>query len=412
MTTKTSRLLLSLTATSCLVLAASQAQASGFYLQESSVSGEGGAFAGGVSNAEDASTVFQNPANMVDLGRGTATAGTALLFPTAKIQDNGSTPVGGSNGGNPYVPTLVPNLAVAAPVNDKLWVGMSVTVPFGLAEDYGPTWFGRYDSTKTELTTVNFQPSVAYKLSNEWSLGAGFDIQYANARLDSAVNDGAEGRSTLKGDDFAYGYNAGIEWKPLPETKIGATYRSAIHHDLDGTIMVSGTATHNFITDGSAKLELPDIAALGVTQSVQPNWRVMGQVSWYGWSNFHDITAITDGGTPVSSTTEDYKNTISFGVGTEYDLNKFWTVRAGYQFDPTPTRDGFRDTRVPDGDRNWFTAGATYKITPDVALDLSGAYINVAHEPINLTSNGGTVTYDATSSGSVGIVGAAVSYKF
>ncbi len=401
--------LLSLLFTSFL---ATQAHAAGFYIQESSVSGEGNAFAGSASHATDATTVFSNPAGMVDLTGAQTTAGVALLMPTAKIDDHGSTPVGGGNGGNPYVPTAVPDFYVAAPVNDRLWLGLSVTAPFGLAEDYGPTWFGRYDSTKTELTTVNFQPSIAYKLNDQWSLGAGFDIQYANARLDAAVNDGAEGESTLKGDDFAYGYNAGVQWKPVPGTTVGATYRSEMHHDLDGTIMVTGTASHDFLTGGSAKLELPDIAALGVTQDIRPDWRVMGQVSWFGWSNFHDITAVADSGAVVESTTEDYKNTVSFGVGTEYDLNKLWTVRAGYQFDPTPTRDGFRDTRVPDGDRNWFTTGATYKLASDISLDLSAAYINVGKEPINLVRNGGTITYDASSSGDVGIVGAAVSYKF
>ena len=395
-----------------LSLAASQAYAAAFYLQESSVSGLGDAFSGNASNAEDASTVFSNPAGMTDLGRAQITAGANLLMPTSKVRDNGSTPVGGGNGGNPYVPTAVPNFYAAAPVNDNLWLGISVNAPFGLENDYGPTWFGRYNSTKTELETINFQPSVAYKINNAWSVGAGFDIQYANARLDNAVNDGAEGQATLKGDDFAYGYNLGLTWKPTDVTSIGATYRSAISHDLDGTIMVSGTASHNFITSGDAELKLPDIATLGVTQSLRPDWRVMGQLDWYDWHRFSNVTAITDGGVVAESIPENYKNTLGFAVGSEYDLNKQLTLRAGYQFDPTPTRDGDRDTRVPDGDRNWFTTGATYKVTQDVSVDLSAAYINISHEPINLTSNSGTVTYNATTSGNVGIVGAAVSYKF
>lgn len=407
----------------CMTALTTGANAAGFYIQEQSVKGLGSAFAGSVTSIDDASTVYFNPAGMTKLDRAQVNGGVNLLIPRADLDNRGSTfngtAVGGDSGGNPYSPTPVPNFYAVTPVlDDMLWAGIGIGAPFGLASDYGDDWFGRFDSVKTELKVINIAPSVAYK-ANDWlSVGGGVDIQYANATLTSAVSDTlAEGESSLKGKDWSVGYNVGVLIKPIETTEIGVHYRSAISHRLDGRINVSGLSglvptAPNFSTGGTADLDLPDLATFGIAHQLTPDLRLMGQATWFGWNNFKDITAFSDAGTQLSSVKQDYQPTWAFALGAEYDINETWTVRGGYQFDQTPTTDEFRTSRTPDGDRNWFSAGATYRMTPQIDLDFAATYIDVAKGNIDVSRNSGLARVSADTDGSVGIVAVGLNYKF
>jgi long-chain fatty acid transport protein len=400
------------------------ANAAGFYIQEQSVKGLGSAFAGSVTSIDDASTVYFNPAGMTRLDGPQVNGGVHMLVPSSDLSNNGSTfngaPSGGGSGGNPYNPTPVPNGFAVMPLNSdqSLWAGIGVTAPFGLANDYGDSWFGRFDSTKTELTTINIQPSLAYKVNHWLSIGAGVDVQYAKANLESVVSDTLqEGTSRLKGVDWSVGYNVGLLLSPTPQTDIGLHYRSAISHELEGRISASGLSglnplIPNFNTTGSANLDLPDIATFGIGHDVTPDLRVMAQATWFGWNNYQDITPDRDDGVASSPIVQNYQTTWAFSVGAEYDVNDQWTVRGGYQFDETPTTDQYRTTRTPDGDRNWFSLGATYHWTPDISIDMAATYIDVADGTIDLSRNGGLAQVRGDTDGSVGIVALGLNYKF
>lgn len=220
---------------------------------------------------------------------------------------------GRRSGGNLYDPTPVPNLYAVMPVIDNmLWAGIGVGAPYGLASDYGDDWFGRFDLIETELEVINIAPSLAFKATEWLSIGGGIDIQYADAKLTSAVSDTvAEGQSSLKGDDWSAGYNIGVLIKPMETTEIGLHYRSAISHELDGNIEVSGLSglvptAPNFATGGTADLDLPDLATFGIAHQLTPELRLMGQATWFGWNNFQAITAVSDAGTELSSVTQNY----------------------------------------------------------------------------------------------------------
>lgn len=378
----------------------------------------GSAFSNSVTSLKDASTVFFNPAGMTDLEGAQINIGTHILFPSANLTDTGSTffgaPIASNNGGNPYSATPVPNFYATTPLLDnKIWMGLGINAPFGLANDYNDGWFGRYDSTKTELTTINISPVMAFKATDWLSIGGGLDAQYTDAVLESAIsNVVSEGVSKLEGDDWSFGYNIGIKLKPLKNTTIGAHYRSAISHTLDGRISVQGLSAGNFNIAGTANLNLPDIATFGVTQDISDRFKVFGQAAWFGWNNFEDIHAKNTTGGTISNIKQNYQTTWTFAVGGEYDINEDWTVRAGYQYDATPTRDLYRTSRTPDGDRNWFSTGATYNIRPNLELDMAATYIDISSEKINLNRNSGLANITANTDGSVGILALGLNYKF
>lgn len=433
----------------CLTALSTGANAAGFYLQEQSVSGLGTAFAGAAADTPDASTVYYNPAGMVNLRRPEIYAGATLLLPRADFDNRGSAitsplyggtvALDGGDGGNPFDPEILPQLYGVLPVNDRLVLGLGVNAPFGLADQYDSDWVGRYNSTDSELLSVNVQPSAAYKVNDWLALGAGVQIQYVYANLKSRIPTptGAaaapenDGHLRLKGDDVDVGYNLGVQLQPTDGTKIGLTYKTAINHKLKGDVdltypndaALAGlgiTPGSTVSASGTAKLSTPDIASLAVSQQVGERWTVLGSVNWYGWSNFDNIpaasAALPGGG---SLTAQEYDNTWGFAIGARYRLNDKWLLKAGFQYDQTPTVLPERSTRIPDGDRYWVTAGFTYSVTPQIDLDVSGAYVDVSTERVDVddvffegTAAEATVNTRGKSSGSVGIIGAAVRYKF
>ena len=410
------RLIATAFATVLLISQIPQAQAAGFYIQEQSVKGLGYAFSGSTTSIDDASTIYFNPAGMTKLDGAQINAGVHVLMPDSELSDRGTTaPPGrpvGDESDNPYDPSPIPNLYGAVPLTDNFWFGVGVSAPFGLGSEYDDGWFGRYDSTSSELKTINIAPSIALKATEWLSFGLGLDIQYAEANLQGAAFAGTEGLSRLAGDDWSMGYNAGIQIKPIESTQIGFHYRSAMDHKLEGTISAEGTTGADFRTDGSAELNLPDIATMGIEHKINDTTRIMGQATWFGWNNFQDIVAIDNTGNIRSTAVQNYQTTWAFSIGAEHDLNEKWTVRAGYQYDETPTTDLYRTTSTPDGDRNWFSVGATHKLTPKLDLDFAATYIHVGDESINISRNSNLANIRADSEGQVGIVAVGLTYKF
>jgi long-chain fatty acid transport protein len=416
-----------------LLAGAQPAAAAGFYIKEQSVTGLGRAFAGESAMSEDAGTIFFNPAGMTRLKGPEATAGIHLLLPRADLENRGSTatartlagtvtrPIGGGDGGNPYDPTPVPNAYFAYPVmNRDLWVGLGVSAPFGLANKYNADWFGRYDSIESNLLTLDIAPSVAYKVLDWVSIGGGIDIQYADAKLTSAVFTGSatDAISKLQGNDWSVGYNVGILFEPLPTTRVGFHYRSAIDHTLDGDLKLSRAGASLSDSPGTADLDLPDIFAVGFAHDVTPALTVMAEYNWYGWSNYKEIR-VKRPGLPDQVVPQNYEDTFSVAVGAQYRINETWTVRSGVQYDETPTIDGFRSTRTPDGDRYWLSAGLSYTVSDNFTVDMAYTHVFIDSGDINTTQPGATlpgVTLStntrATTEGSVDIIAAALRYKF
>ena len=183
-----------------------------FVLSEQSVSGLGTAFAGGAASAEDASTLFFNPAGLARLDQGEFQMGLHAILPSDEFSDRGSRynlpgtpfnglPVLGNNGGNAGVNHIIGNMYLSQPLlrnssYGDLTVGLGVTSPFGLETDYSPDWVGRYAALRTKLVTLDIQPTIAWRW-DRFSIGAGLDIQYASARLTQAIDFGLAAQAPL-----------------------------------------------------------------------------------------------------------------------------------------------------------------------------------------------------------------------
>ncbi|HTS52218.1 MAG TPA: outer membrane protein transport protein, partial [Burkholderiales bacterium] len=221
------------------------AGAAGFALTENSASGLGNAYAGQAAVAQDATTIFANPAGMSFLPGPQVVLGVAAIDFSAKFSNNGSsipalaTITGsqpGDNGGN--AGSLIPlgNFYATLPLGEKFTIGIGVNVPFGLRTEYDDTWIGRFQGIKSNITTINYNPAVAYKVTDTISIGAGVNYQFLQTDLTNAVATPAgEGLTELTAQDAAWGWNLGAIFQISPDMRIGASYRSRLNYELQGS---------------------------------------------------------------------------------------------------------------------------------------------------------------------------------
>jgi long-chain fatty acid transport protein len=289
---------------------------------------------------------------------------------------------------------------------------------------YADDFFGRYDSIKSDLKTVDIQPSIAIKLNDNLSIGGGIDIQQIDVKLRNALPNASplqpDGQVNVKGDDMSFGWNAGILAR-AGVFRFGASYRSRIKHDLNGSYQVTGLlaplAAGNTTQFAHAPITLPDSATVSAMYGVGQRFRLMATGKWFNWSVFKQI-AIYPTFSPPAISTQNYKDVWSGALGAEYDVSPKLTLRAGTLYDTTPTVDQYRSTRVPDGDRTWATAGFTYKMNRNVEFTTSYAHVFVKTEPLNRVDSfyAGTPAQIATvtrstNTGNADEVAASVTFK-
>ncbi|MDP1862372.1 MAG: outer membrane protein transport protein [Thiobacillus sp.] len=388
---------------------ASLTHAAGFALIEQNASGLGNAYAGQAASAQDASTIFFNPAGMTLLPDRQVVMAGHLIKPQAEFGGVVNPVIpgvnNGGNGGDAGGLAFIPNGYFAYRLTPDIHVGIGMNAPFGLKTEYDRTWAGSTHGVKSELKTINLNPSIAWKANESLSLGAGLSIQYAKATLTS--NTGLAGIATIEGDDIGWGFNLGVLWKLNDTTRIGLAYRSEVDQKLEGTAKFSGAPGLN--TQATASVTLPDSASLSMVHNLNPRLELLADVTWTGWSDFDELRVIRTLGTPIV-TPENWSDSYRYSVGVNYRLNDKTTLRGGVAYDETPVSDAFRTVRIPDESRTWLAFGAQYRLSNKTALDFGYAHLFVKDARINKTESGVTLTgkYEA----SVDILSAQLTHNF
>ena len=375
---------------------AGTAVAGGFAIGTQSGSGTGNAFAGGAAAAEDASVAWYNPAAMTALeAPRQATAALHVLKPSFKFRNTGSSGVfaapGTGEGGDAGGWAAVPDLFFTTALGGGWHAGIAVNVPFGLKTDYDAGWRGQLTALVSEIKTVNVNPSIAYKIGDMISIGAGLSAQYLDAELSSFSGVGALGNATLKADDIGYGFNFGVLVEPVRGTRIGVSYRSSIKYDLEGTARFSGPAGAAFNGDVAADLRVPESWSLSVFHTMG-KLELMADVTRTGWDRVQQLvvrrtTASAGGAAGSTFSTLDFgwKDTWRYGVGANYRVNDALKLRFGLAYDETPTNDATRTPRLPDEDRRWVALGVQYKVTKAGTLEVGYAHEFIRDASVNVS---------------------------
>jgi len=361
--------------------------AAGLAIGTQSGSGTGNAFAGGAAAAEDASTVWFNPAGMTALPKGVQLSVAAhLLNPSFKFTNTGSTGAfaapGASDGGDGGDWAAIPQAYIAASLGDKWRVGAGVNTPFGLKTQYDSGWRGQFVALKSELKTYNLNVGAAYKINDMFSIGAGANYQRLEVDFNSFA--GPAGTAGIKAADTAFGWNVGGLVQFTPATRMGISYRSAMNFQPTGTVTFSGAPAGNGnITAGVTE---PDSASISVFSNVAPQWDVMADITWTGWSHLQSVPFVRTSlvpGAVVSTLTFNWKDTYRYSAGANFKMNERWKFRFGVAYDQSPTNDTDRTPRVPDQDRKWLAFGAQYMLSKGSSLDFGYAHEFIRTASIN-----------------------------
>lgn len=406
-------------------LGGGSASASFFQVAEQCPSGLGNAFAGGAAVAEDACTVWYNPAGMTRLSGKQLVIGAHRIDPSLQYTDRGSRNflgqlLTGGDGGDAGDSALVPNLYYTHELGPNLFFGLGLNAPFGLTTDYEDDWIGRYHADRSELEVINLNPSLAFKVGPTLSLGIGANYQTIDATLTQAIDFGGtclaaelgglfppgtcggafglapqqnDGRGKVEADDDAFGWNAGVLWEPNPNFRLGAAYRSGVSFTLTGdfTVTTPGPGAAAFATaagivdsGASADVDMPDSLSISGHWQVNPKLALMADWTQTGWSEIPELRIEFASGLADSVSTFDLEDTDRYAIGATITPGGAWSFRLGFATDETPTPNAeVRSARLPDEDRTWYTAGVGWDPPGAFSLALSYAKVEIDEAEID-----------------------------
>ncbi len=405
---------------------AAEAHAGGFGLREQSSYYQGSSFAGTAAGGDGLASMFWNPAAISFTPGLSVESNFTYVMPHASIDvSQASAPLTGASLGNKGVGDMIDDALLPTTFVsyawDKLAIGFGLTVPFGLISDAPCNWSGRYYGCYSRIFDVNFQASMAYKVTEWLTLGGGFSINYIDARLSNAAFTGIVPPTNnlyaqVNGDDIGVGVNLGVLLTPWAGTTIGVGYKSAMDQNLQGTLDVFYQQTQLARYGATAGLTLPAQVTASVRSQVAPQWTLLGTVEWTNWSSVDQLVVRT--ATSVASVLDlQWKDGWFFSGGAEYKWDPKLTLRAGLAYELTPVPDETRSPRLPDTNRLWLSGGFTYAVTEQLSMDFAYSHIWGESSPIEQfpTQPGNAlrgVLVGEVNNGYVDLVSVGLRYKF
>ncbi|MGN9822823.1 long-chain fatty acid transporter FadL [Proteus mirabilis] len=433
----------------------SYASAAGFQLNEYSTSALGRAFSGEGVIADDASVGSRNPAALTMFDRPEFSVGAIHINPSVDIK--GKSPLSGAstNAGDIAPSALVPNIHFVAPINDKWAIGASGTTNFGLATDFKKDYPAGLIGGKTDLKTMNLNLSAGYRVNKQFSVGLGLNALYADAEITRHVGEAGKllggtlsqhpdtnyqglGRylsslspsdrfAQLKGDAWGFGWNAGLLYEFDEDNRISFTYRSKVkvkfkdgdyQSDIRSLPALEGMGvigTNGDTIKGKLDLNLPEIWEFAAYHRVAPKWAVHYNLAYTSWSEFKELRATRKSdGQQLFNKEEGFRDAWRIALGTTYYHDDNWTFRTGIAFDDSPVPADKRSISIPDQDRFWLSAGATYAFNKDMSVDVGLAYMHSKKVTIKekLSESLPLPAYEFESSGKAWLYGMNFNYRF
>lgn len=453
MTTKNSifgRLTVAAALCSSAIMCASTASAAGFQLTEQSVAGMGRAHAGAGIVGDDVSAIHFNPAGMTLLhGLQTTVAGTYVSLDIDYKGLNGATENGRDK------PASIPAAYLSYQVNDSLWLGLAITSPYGMRIRYGNGWAQRERGISGSVTTVDINPSIAWKVNEYVSIGGGVSALWTHSKIKSGIPKGMHvmgkdiplgGEFEYKGSDWMFTYNLGLMVKPTEDLRFGVSYRSSAHVTARGDYYIRGNALMNGEGDGKGRLQTPETVYISATWKPVQKLRLSGLARWANWKKFENMRFSMDDSSNLKANSDaiqwgksqgftpeqlgyltkagqgilgnvsihnDWKAAWLFSLGADLDITDQWTIRGGIALETDPIKhQQLRTALIPDTKRLWLTCGLSWKPTPKWQVDMAYGHIRgIGHRDL-YESESSNVKVGKFEKMNAWMAGAAVTYRF
>ncbi len=341
----------------------------------------GYAGAGLAARAGDAGTVFANPAGMTRFENSEMlAAGTALYIYGPYDPDQNTTVTGSDGQTSEFFGSG--SFAYIHPVSDRLKIGISAQNFFGLSLDWSDSWVGRYTSVKATVIAPQLQPTVAYKVNDWLSIGAGAALTLGylsdKARIEPVLPGRADGKLRYSDSDFAVQGNIGIMIEPSDDTRIGLRYLTETDLDFKDGVNISGVGSLPDLDPDSdlrsprngldLGMKMPQSLMAGVYHRVNDRWTLLGSIGWDEWSSFSRVQVVVEGTNINTQVNAGFRDTWHFGLATEYQYSPKWTLTGGVSYDTSMASGSTRPLVLPLGTMTRYALGFEYKKSEDLTL--------------------------------------------
>ncbi|EKB18967.1 outer membrane protein transport protein [Aeromonas veronii] len=413
-----------------IALATGQVHAAAFQLNEHSASGLGRAYAGEAAIADNASVLSRNPAAMTTFDKMAVSVSGTYIKPDVDVNGSVGTPFGAIPASESGIApaAFVPAAYFIQPLNDQWAWGIGLFSNYGLSTEYSKTFPAGAGAGDTELMTLNINPNIAYRINEHFSVGAGINAVYGAAELNryagllGPLNPPSQGGplatdtrlAHLKGDTWGFGWNVGTLYEVNENNRFALTYRSQVDMSFDGDFQ--GLTSGNRVVDGNLKLDLPAQAEFAGYHRLNQQFAVHYSVNWTDWSAFQELKATSNqcaGGVCLQKD-EKFKDSTRYSIGGTWYINPAWEARIGFAYDNSPIEPEYRSLSIPDSDRVWYSAGATYHINTDMSVDFGMAYLDGKEVDVNegLRNHSDALRWKGSSHGNAFLASAQFNMKF
>ncbi|QXH70497.1 OmpP1/FadL family transporter [Pseudomonas atacamensis] len=413
-----------------LLFASLQAEAGGIMIYEAGHEGTGLANAGSAVMASDPSILMTNPAGISQL------AGTQINFNAQLIlgdvsfsRDNANT-FGGNEGGNAlkYLPGS--SFFISHQLDERSSIGFGMYGNFGLALDYDDDWAGRYFAQESAIIGVSFQPTYAYKITDDLSVGLGPRFMLGYFRTEVAVNNNVlglgnaeDGQLRYKDTDWGTGANVGVLYNLNERTKLGLAWTSKIKLKFEDkpelkkiTNPLLRLALNRLDADQlNVDMNVPQTVTTSVSYQLDPQWTLLGSLGWQDWSDFGKVGVEVDTGLGSTARTaqRQYKDTWHASIGAQHQINPKlrWNVGLGYDSSAVDDKDRTVDNPMNEAWR--LATGVSYALQDDVDVHMSYTLIYLGDMDVQQTKarSGGSVSGEYKNA-ALHVLGGGVVWRF
>lgn len=421
----------SLPATACsLMLASFQVSAGGIFIYEAGQEGNGLANAGSAALAKDPSVLMSNPAGLTQLKGTQISANAQVILGDIKFSRDANNQFDGNEGGNAlqYLPGA--SLFISHQIDDRSAIGFGMYGNFGLALDYDDDWAGRYFTQEAAIIGVSFQPTLAYKFTDDLSIGVGPRIMLGYYRTEMAINnnllgvlDRPDGQLEYKDTDVGTGVNLGLLYQLSPRTAVGLAYTSKVKLEFKDSPHVRNI-TNPIINAGLNRLDVdsleldlnvPQTVTASIAHDLNEQWKLLGSLGWQDWSDFGDVGVDVDAnGGGVSRTVDrKYKDTWHASVGAMYQATRQvrWSVGVGY--DSSAVDDKDRTVDNPMGETWRLATGVNYQVEESLDVHLAYTLVWLGNMDVDQTkSRSGNTLSGTYKNSALHIVGGGATWRF
>lgn len=379
-------------------LAMTTANAAGFYVQEVGTPHSLGT--AGVANATNtwgADAAWSNPAGMAFIEQDQVFAGVQLVLPSIEFDSSIAT-AGGGDGGNAGILTAVPSFFYVHKYSDRLSLGLSMAGVMGGGIDYGKNFVGRYSNIRAKLGAVGLSPSVAYKVHDRFSIGAGVSIVYTlfeqeigiNPALVATVN-GGDGRLEIEeADDFGYQPFFSLNYQLADDLLLGVVYRAEMDVELSGDVKVK-----NLVQPiGTDKVDIdwknPQWLEVGLRYRYTDRDTLYFNAGWQDWSVFSNNQLAFSGGLldPVAELDRNWKDTWHAGIAYSHRTGEGSAYSVGFSYDSSPVEDEDRTFDLPVDDVFKISGSYAWEGSKNLDFALGGTFYLISDAPIDDTTQG------------------------